>query len=167
MGSLARSPRSADLRALRAPGVRAFWDVRSVRVRNLECVAEPELTRLMDVGRVDIPVLDRDAAIAFYTGRLGFSLVIDTPFGDDRRWVEVAPPAGGPTIALVEPTDDFPVGRMTGVVLTSADPEADHASLKAAAVDVDETIIGGDGTIPLLFFFRDNSGSQLMVVERQ
>jgi hypothetical protein len=32
-------------------------------------------------------------------------------------------------------------------------------------VDVDGQLWGGDGTVPLGFFFRDNSGNQLMIVE--
>jgi catechol 2,3-dioxygenase-like lactoylglutathione lyase family enzyme len=123
--------------------------------------------QVTQVVRVDIPVTDRDEAIAFYTETLGFSLVIDAPFGDGNRWVEVAPPGGGATLALVRPEGDLQPGRMTGVVLTSIDPRADHAKLKAAHVDVDHDLIGGDGAVPLLFFFRDSSKNQLMVVQPQ
>jgi catechol 2,3-dioxygenase-like lactoylglutathione lyase family enzyme len=122
------------------------------------------MLQLTNVVRVDIPVRDRDEAIAFYTGTLGFSLVVDTPFGDGKRWVEVAPPGGGVTVALTEPAEVFEPGRVTGIVFRSADPRADHATLEAAQVDVSE-LIGGDGTIPLLFFLRDPSGNQLMVIE--
>ena len=52
----------------------------------------PKITK---VGRVMVPVSDQDAAIAFYTGKLGFSLAADVPFGDGDRWVEGAPPGGG------------------------------------------------------------------------
>jgi hypothetical protein len=30
---------------------------------------------------------------------------------------------------------------------------------------VDAELMGGDGTVPLLFFFRDGDGNRLMVVE--
>jgi catechol 2,3-dioxygenase-like lactoylglutathione lyase family enzyme len=122
--------------------------------------------QITNIVRVDIPVRDRDEAIAFYTETLGFSLVVDNPFGDGKRWVEVAPPHGGVTVALTEPADVFEPGRPTGIVLRSADPGADHATLEAAQVDVSE-LIGGDGTIPVLFFLRDPSGNQLMVIEDQ
>ena len=58
----------------------------------------PRITR---IARVTVPVSDQDAGIAFYTSSLGFSLVADVPFGEGDRWVEVAPPGGGATIALV------------------------------------------------------------------
>jgi catechol 2,3-dioxygenase-like lactoylglutathione lyase family enzyme len=122
------------------------------------------MLQLTTIARVDVPVRDRDEAIAFYTGTLGFSLVVDNPFGDGKRWVEVAPPHGGVTLALTEPSDGFEPGRLTGIVLRSADPRADHATLAAAQVDV-STLIGGAGSIPLLFFLRDPSGNRLMVID--
>ena len=36
-------------------------------------------------------VRDYDEAIAFFTGALRFRLVEDTPLGDGKRWVRVAP----------------------------------------------------------------------------
>ncbi len=56
---------------------------------------------------------------------------------------------------------------MTGIALDSADPRADHTELKAKGVDVDEEMIGGDGTVPLMFFLRDHDGNQLLIVEAQ
>lgn len=122
------------------------------------------MPRITQVGRVMVPVSDQDAAIAFYVGTLGFSLVADVPFGDSERWVEVAPPGGGTAIALVPPRGTYQPGRMTGIALVSADPRADHAELKGKGVDVDAEMMGGDGTVPLLFFFRDHDANQLMIV---
>jgi catechol 2,3-dioxygenase-like lactoylglutathione lyase family enzyme len=124
----------------------------------------PEITK---VGRVMVPVADQDEGIAFYTGRLGFLLVADVPFGDGDRWVEVAPPGGGAALALVPPRGEYQPGRMTGIALASTDPRADHAELKGKGVDVDPELMGGDGTVPLLFSFRDHDGNQLMVVEER
>jgi catechol 2,3-dioxygenase-like lactoylglutathione lyase family enzyme len=119
------------------------------------------------MGRVMVPVADQDEAIAFYTGKLGFSVVADVPFGEGDRWVEVAPPDGGAAIALTPPQGDYQPGRMTGIALESADPSADHAELQENGVDVDEQLMGGDGTVPLLFFFRDQDANHLMIVESQ
>jgi hypothetical protein len=95
---------------------------------------------------------------------LGFSLAADVPYGEGERWVEVAPPGGGAAIALVPGRGDYQPGRMTGVALESRDPRADHAELRSKQVDVAADLLGGDGTVPLLFFFRDRDGNQLMVV---
>ena len=125
------------------------------------------MPKITQVGRVIVPVMDQDEAIAFYTEKLGFSLAADTPYGEGDRWVEVAPPGGGAAIALVTPRGETQPGRMTGIALSSPDPRADHAELQANGVDVDAELMGGDGTVPLLFFFRDHDGNHLMIVEGQ
>ncbi len=125
------------------------------------------MSQVKQLGRVMVPVRDQDAAIAFYTEKLDFSVTADVPFGDGDRWVELAPHGGGTAIAPVPPRGDYQPGRMTGIALDSADPRADHTELKAKGVDVDEEMIGGDGTVPLMFFLRDHDGNQLLIVEAQ
>jgi catechol 2,3-dioxygenase-like lactoylglutathione lyase family enzyme len=126
-----------------------------------------DMPRITQLGRVMVPVADQNAAIAFYTDKLGFSLTADVPYGDGERWVEVAPPGGGAALALVSSHGDYQPGRMTGIALESADPRADRDELAAKGVDVDAELQGGDGTVPLLFFFRDHDANHLMVVEAQ
>lgn len=119
------------------------------------------------VGRVMVPVSDQDAAIAFYTEKLGFKLTVDVPFGDGDRWVEIEPPNGSTAIALVRPQGGAQPGVMTNVALDSTDVRADYDELKSSGVDVDADLIGGDGTVPLMFFFRDGDSNTLLLVEAQ
>lgn len=124
------------------------------------------MAQIRQLGRVMVPVSDQDEAIAFYTEKLGFTVAADVPFGDGDRWVEVAPSGGGAAIALVPPRgDQWKTGRMTGVALTSGDPAADREELQSAGVDVDAELMGGEGGVPLMFFFRDQDGNQLMAVQ--
>jgi catechol 2,3-dioxygenase-like lactoylglutathione lyase family enzyme len=123
------------------------------------------MSRITKVGRVMVPVQDQDEAIAFYTEVLGFELVADVPFGDGDRWVEVAPTAGGTALALVPPQGNYQAGRHTGIAFEAADVRAAYEELKAKDVDVDAELMGGDGTVPLLFFFRDHDANTLMIVE--
>lgn len=123
------------------------------------------MANISRVGRVMVPVSDQDAAIAFYTDKLGFTLTADVPYGEGDRWVEVAPPGGGTALALVPPQGDYQPGRMTGVAFESSDVQADHRDLKDKGVDVDEQTMGGDGTVPLMFFFRDHDRNHLLVVQ--
>lgn len=125
------------------------------------------MSGITQVGRVMVPVSDQDEAIAFYRDKLGFSLAADVPFGDGDRWVEVAPPGGGTALALVPPQGQYQPGRMTGIALDSSDPRADQSELKEKGVDVDAELMGGDGTVPLMFFLRDRDGNQLMIVQTQ
>lgn len=123
------------------------------------------MTKLTRVGRVMVPVANQDDAIRFYTETLGFKVAADVPFGESDRWVEVTPPAGGVSLALVPPQGNFQPGRMTGIGLESDDVRADHVELKGRGVDVDDDLMGGGGSVPLLFFFRDNNNNHLMVGE--
>ncbi len=118
-----------------------------------------------DRGKDPCSRADQDRATEFYTTALGFGLVADVPFGEGSRWVEVGPPGGGTSLSLVPPQDGFRPGRRTGIALQSSDPRSDHAELRTSGVDVDADLVGGDGTVPLLFFFRDPDGNQLMIVE--
>lgn len=122
------------------------------------------MLHISHVGRVLVPVADQDEAIAFYTEKLGFTIAADVPFGEGSRWVEVAAPGGGANLALVPPQGEYTPGRMTGISLSSSDVRSDFTTFKERGVDAEE-LIGGDGEVLLLFFFRDNNGNHLMVAE--
>ena len=125
------------------------------------------MSKVTKIGRVLVPVSDQDEAIAFYTQVLGCTLTSDMPFGDGSRWVEVTPAGGGTPLALTPPQGEFKPGRLTGILLGSPDPAADHAELAGKGVDVDAELMGGDGRVPTLFFFRDPDKNQLAIVEER
>jgi catechol 2,3-dioxygenase-like lactoylglutathione lyase family enzyme len=59
------------------------------------------------IGHVTLVVGEYDEAIAFYTSTLGFTLLEDTPLGDGKRWVRVAPPGATEcSLLLARATDD-------------------------------------------------------------
>ena len=122
------------------------------------------MSSISQLGRVIVPVSDQDKAIAFYTDKLGFSLTADVPYGEGDRWVEVAPPGGGSGIALSTGMGEFQPGRETGIALTTSDARAAHDELSSQGVEVEEPM-GGDGTVPLLFMFKDGDGNGLMIVQ--
>jgi catechol 2,3-dioxygenase-like lactoylglutathione lyase family enzyme len=47
------------------------------------------------IAHVTVVVKDYDEAIRFYTEKLGFQLLEDTPLAGEKRWVIVAPPGTG------------------------------------------------------------------------
>jgi catechol 2,3-dioxygenase-like lactoylglutathione lyase family enzyme len=122
-------------------------------------------TRISQVGTVIVPVSDQDAAIAFYTGKLGFEKRLDVPFGNGDRWVEVAPAGADTTIAIVKPRPGEPTGIETRIALSSSDIDADHAELKARGVDVDDEVSRMGDPVPPMFFLRDQDGNKLFVVQ--
>jgi hypothetical protein len=54
---------------------------------------------------------------------------------------------------------------MTGIALEAGDVAATREELAAAGVDVDDALIGGDGTVPAMFFMRDQDGNSLLIVQ--
>ena len=118
------------------------------------------------IANVIVAVGDQDAMLDFYTGKLGLELRADVPFGNDYRWVEVAPADAETTIAIVRPPEGKPAGNSdTGIALHTDDIRADHAELKAAGVDVDAEVSDMGDPVPPMFWFRDQDNNTLMVVE--
>jgi catechol 2,3-dioxygenase-like lactoylglutathione lyase family enzyme len=118
------------------------------------------------VGRVAVPVGDQDKAIEFYVEKLGFSVVRDDAYSDGSyRWVEVAPPGGGTTLAIVPPRPGGPIGIDTNVILTTPDIDRAHAALRDKGVDVDGEVSRMGDPVPPLFWFRDQDGNTLLIVE--
>jgi catechol 2,3-dioxygenase-like lactoylglutathione lyase family enzyme len=111
-------------------------------------------------------VADQDAAIAFYTQKLGFELRADLPFGDrgEMRWVEVAPPGSTARLALNPPMGGEPGGGVIGV--ESPDVLAEWDRLDAVGgIDLDPRPEGATPGAPLLFMLRDPDGNVVTVVQ--
>jgi catechol 2,3-dioxygenase-like lactoylglutathione lyase family enzyme len=137
-------------------------------------------TRITQVGTVFVPVADQDRALKFYLDKLGFEKRVDFRYGEDSRWIEVAPTGAANTIALVPPSEGKAAGgSQTYCAFATEDIEADHATLRARGVDVDAGIarkgkrrsglVSMDVTIgdpvPPQFFFRDIDGNRFLIVE--
>ena len=122
-------------------------------------------TRITGVGRVMIPVSDQDRAIDFYTSKLGFEKLADIPYGNGDRWVEVGLTGQATALALVPPRPGGPVGLETGIALVSSDIDADHAELRARGVDTDAEVMRMGGPVPPMFWFRDQDGNTLLLVQ--
>lgn len=92
------------------------------------------------VALVSLLVADYDEAIAFYVGKLGFTLVEDTDMGGDKRWVVVSPGAEGTDFLLARAIGGqaAAIGRQGGgrvwLFLHTDDFAADHARMSAAGV---------------------------------
>jgi catechol 2,3-dioxygenase-like lactoylglutathione lyase family enzyme len=124
-------------------------------------------TGIAKVGRVIIPVSNQDRAIDFYVQNLGFEKIADTPFGNGDRWVEVTLGEGHTTLALVAPRPGDPVGIETGIAFDTDDVDALHADLRERGVDVDAEVMRMGDPVPPMFFFRDQDGNKLLVVQPQ
>jgi catechol 2,3-dioxygenase-like lactoylglutathione lyase family enzyme len=90
---------------------------------------------LTNLEVVSVPVSDQDRAKGFYTGKLGFSVEMDSSFaGGSMRWVMLRPPGSGTAITLVTWFDTMPAGSLKGAVLGCDDLEKTLAELTALGV---------------------------------
>src|SRR3712207_9199791 len=73
-------------------------------------------TTINNIGVVMFTVADQDAAVAFYTQKLGFEVRSDSRFGenDEMRWVEVAPHGSTARLSLNPPMRNQPGGGSIG-----------------------------------------------------
>jgi len=85
-----------------------------------------------------IYVSDQERSLEFYRGILGFRLVVDVRFASGVRWVEVAPPDGTATLALVSPRpgcdEERLVGTSASVAFITEDVEAKYQEWSARGV---------------------------------
>ena len=104
-------------------------------------------TPIQRLAALALLVPDYDAAIAYYTGVLGFALVEDTDMGGGKRFVVVAPPGGnGATLVLARaasPEQVSRIGDQTGgrvfLFLHTDDFARDYAAYRARGVEFRET----------------------------
>ena len=126
---------------------------------------KPTPTTLSDIGVAMFTVADQDAALAFYTEKLGFEVRADVRFGEheDMRWLEVAPPGSHARLALNPPMGGEPGGGSIGV--ETNDVLGEHARLSSiGGIDLDPEPMRMPGA-PLLFMMRDPDGNHIAVVE--
>ena len=89
---------------------------------------------------VSLLVADYDQAIAFYVGKLGFTLVEDTDMGGGKRWLVVSPGGAGADILLARATGEQAeaIGRQGGgrvwLFLHTDDFAGDYARMTSAGV---------------------------------
>ena len=122
-------------------------------------------TTISNIGVAMFAVADQDAALAFYTEKLGFEVRGDTRFGEhgEMRWLEVAPPGSTARLALNPPMGGEPGGGSIGV--ETVDVLGEHARLTAVGgVDLDPAPMRTPGA-PLMFMLRDPDGNVVVVVE--
>jgi catechol 2,3-dioxygenase-like lactoylglutathione lyase family enzyme len=120
-------------------------------------------TTVDTIGVAMFTVSDQDAALVFYTEKLGYEVRSDQRFGPngENRWLEVAPPGSTARISLNPPMHNEPGGSTIGV--ETPDVKAEHERLQGLGVDVDAELMQGPD-IPTMFALRDPDGNNIWVV---
>ncbi|GAA4252302.1 hypothetical protein GCM10022255_048250 [Dactylosporangium darangshiense] len=118
----------------------------------------------MRLELVPVPVKDVDAALAFYAGKLGFTVDHDLQPGGGPRVTQLTPPGSACSILLYRdlPGLDQPPGTLRGLHLVVDDAHLARAGLLARGVDAGEVMdMGGILFVP----FADPDGNTWMLQE--
>ena len=85
---------------------------------------------------VSVYVTDQDAALAFYTQKLGFAVVTDQPMGPDARWIELRIPGAETGLVIMKPMHpDHRVGVMMNMAFIADDVQKTYDELSARGVE--------------------------------
>ena len=85
---------------------------------------------------ISVPVKNQDAALAFYTEKLGFRVQTDQPFGPGQRWIEMAIPGADTGLALFTPPGhEDRIGSFFNGSLQCDNVEATHRQLSQRGVE--------------------------------
>ncbi len=93
---------------------------------------------LSNLEVVSVPVSDQQRAKQFYVEKLGFTVQMDSQFGESMRWVMLRPPGSGTSVTLVTWFDTMPAGSLKGSVLGCDDLEKTLADLAGRGVTFTE-----------------------------
>jgi catechol 2,3-dioxygenase-like lactoylglutathione lyase family enzyme len=91
------------------------------------------LALITHVKFVSISTKNQDAALAFYTEKLGFKLVTDQPYDDKQRWIELRIGSSDTRFVLFD-MDEHPVGASFNGALACDNVEKTYLELKERGV---------------------------------
>ena len=135
---------------------------------------------ISEVGTVFVPVSDQDRSLEFFVDKLGLEKRAEFAYGEQHRWIEVAPPGAASALALVPPSEGASAGGDGArCAFATADIETAHATLRARGVDVDaaiaqtgtarsglvSTAVSVEDPVPPQFFVRDPDGNRFLIVQ--
>ncbi len=111
---------------------------------------------------VNVPVTDQDRALEFYTKKLGFRVITDSPFNADRRWIELGNPrAETKHVLFTPPGQEKLIGGLMNFTFSAVDVDALAKELKARGVEFVQDPRKADwGTSAI---FKDPDGNQFVL----
>lgn len=109
-----------------------------------------------------IPIKDQDRALEFYTKKLGFRVITDSPFNDQQRWIELGLPRAETKLVLfTAPGQEKLIGGFMNVTFSAEDVETTTKEMKARGVEfVQEPQKADWGTSAI---FKDPDGNQFVL----
>jgi predicted enzyme related to lactoylglutathione lyase len=112
-----------------------------------------------------IPTRDQDAALAFWTEKMGFKVATDQPMGPNQRWIEMTIPGADTGIVLFTPEgQEDRVGTFFNGSFACDDIDYTYAQLSKRGV----TFLGPPEKQPWGTFvrFQDPDGNTFVLSSR-
>jgi predicted enzyme related to lactoylglutathione lyase len=121
------------------------------------------------VTQVGIEVEDQDRALAFWTEKLGFELVQDAPYGNER-WLEVRTPDKAVVLVLglrqeELPTPSHPSLPTSNVFFYAEDLQQTYQELRARGVEFPQPPV--EQPFGWWSLFQDSEGNRFALVPRR
>ena len=111
----------------------------------------------------ELPVTDQNRALAFYTEKLGFRILQDTPYKDGWRWIELALP-GAETAILLTPRENTETGDRPTLVFAVDDVAITYEELQAKGVHFTQRPTRAPWKPGESFaLFRDSEGNTILI----
>ena len=109
-----------------------------------------------------IPVTDQDRALEFYTKKLGFRVLTDSPFDGKQRWIELSIPRAETNVVLFTPEEHRKmIGGFMMFTFFSDDVEGTVKALKEKGVEFVQDVQKADwGTSAI---FKDPDGNKFLI----
>ncbi len=111
---------------------------------------------------------DQDAALDFYTNKLGFEVQTDVTMGNGYRWIEVVPPGADTALTLFKPypgQDGGANNSQPSIVFGTDDIDATYKELSGKGVEFVEAPAMQPWGVKQAIF-RDPDGHSFVLVER-
>lgn len=111
---------------------------------------------------ISIPVRDQNRALAFFTEKLGFTILTDQPFDEHQRWIELRIPKAETHVVLFTPEGhEDRIGGFMNLSLACDHVEKTYAELTARGVE----FLGPPEKQPWGTYakFKDSEGNQFVL----
>ena len=114
---------------------------------------------------VSVPSRDQDRALAFWTGKVGFTLTTDQPFSEKQRWIELSIRDSDTRLVLFTPDGhEDRIGGFFNGAFACDDVEATHRQLTERGVEFESPPQKQPwGTFAM---FRDPDGNRFVLSSR-
>jgi catechol 2,3-dioxygenase-like lactoylglutathione lyase family enzyme len=130
-----------------------------LRVGSRVCTVE---RMIKGIKFASVPVRDQDKALEFYTTKLGFKVITDSPFDETQRWIELGLPRAETRLVLFTAAgQERMIGGFMNITFMADDVEAAAREMKAKGVEfVQEPTKADWGTAAI---FKDLDGNTFVL----